>query len=58
MSMLRKFTKGDSVKYRGQKWTICKGGMTSPTKKSYLYKISRGSWKRHVAGNRLETFEG
>ena len=57
MATRRKFTKGDSVTYKGQKWTICKGGMTSPTKKSYLYKIARGAWKKHVAGNRLSTFE-
>ena len=57
MGMKRKFTKGDSVSYRGQKWTICKGGMTSPTKKAYMYKISRGAWKRHVAGYSLSSFE-
>ena len=52
----RKFTKGDSVKYLGKKWTVCKGGRSDSSKKSYLYKISRGAWKRHVAGNCLSSF--
>lgn len=57
MNKRRKFTKGDAVQYRGKKWVVCKGGKSSPTTKSYLYKICRGSWKEHVAGNRLESFE-
>jgi len=57
MNKRRKFTKGDSVKYRGQKWTVCKGGRSNPNTKSYEYKLSRGAWKKHVAGNCLEKFE-
>jgi hypothetical protein len=53
----RKFSKGDAVKYRGQKWTICKGGRSNPSAKTYEYKISRGAWKRHVAGRSLTKFE-
>ncbi len=56
MKTTRKFSKGDAVKYRGKKWTICKGGRSNPTTKSYEYKISRGAWKEHVAGNRLTVF--
>ena len=56
MNSSRKFSKGDSVKFRGKKWTICKGGRTNRNTKSYEYKIYRGSWKEHVAGNRLTAF--
>lgn len=58
MSSRRKYSKGDAVKYRGKKWTICKGGRSNPTTKSYEYKISRGAWKEHVAGNCLAEFQG
>lgn len=46
-----KYLKGQKVKYRGMEWTVCSGGMSDPTKKVRLYKLSRGAWKRHVAGN-------
>ena len=57
-SKRRKFTKGDSVTYRGKKWTVCKGGRSNPKKKSYEYKIYRGAWKEYVGGNCLTPFEG
>lgn len=52
----RKFSKGDSVKFQGKRWVVCEGGETDQNTKSYNYKISRGAWKRHIAGNRLATF--
>lgn len=54
MAMKRKFTKGDKTMFQGKEFVVCEGGMTDPESKSYLYKISRGAWKRLVAGNRLQ----
>ena len=55
MARTRRFNKGHKVMYRNQEWTICEGGTSCPTKKSYLYKIARGAWKREVAGNCLSS---
>jgi hypothetical protein len=54
----RKYSKGDEVQFQGKRWIVCEGGMTDSAKKSYMYKISRGSWKKHIAGNCLKPFIG
>jgi len=58
MSNKRKYSKGDDVSYKGKRWVICEGGQSNSKTKSYEYKISRGAWKRHVAGNCLSKFNG
>jgi hypothetical protein len=55
MQNSRKFTRGNKVVYRGKTWTVCEGGISSPETKSHLYKIARGAWKQHVAGNCILT---
>lgn len=52
----RRFSKGDNVQFRGQRWVVCEGGFSDPVSKSYKYKISRGAWKKEIAGNRLSVF--
>ena len=54
---IRKYNKGDIVRFQGQKWTVCKGGRSNPSTKSFEYKICRGAWKCHIAGNRLSDFD-
>jgi len=56
MSNRRKFGKGDDVSYKGQRWVVCEGGESNPSTKSFKYKIARGAWKRHVAGNCLKSY--
>jgi hypothetical protein len=47
----RKFNRGNRVEYKGKQWVVCEGGFSSPETKSYVYKIARGAWKKHVSGN-------
>ena len=54
MARNRKFNKGDKVRYQSKEWIVCEGGRSCPTRKSFMYKIARGAWKREVAGNSLE----
>ena len=58
MNSRRKFSKGNAVSYKGQRWVVCEGGETCQSTKSYKYKIARGAWKRHVAGNCLKSYNG
>lgn len=58
MSNRRKFSKGDGALYKGKRWVVCEGGKSNPRTKSYEYKISRGAWKKYVAGNCLQPLEG